>query len=124
MADRTLYVGDTYPPLRLSLVGGSTPLDLRPATSITIHFEGTDRTFSVAATPLYPFQVDETDSDLVTTSIGSTLTMNESAQWNLAYDFASADTASPDVFAIYVVVEWPDGQQTFKTSDTLTVLAP
>jgi hypothetical protein len=123
MANRTLYVGDTFPPLRFSLTAGSRTLDLTQATSIVVHAQGADRSFSGNGTPLSPFQTDP--SNVITTSSNG-LNMG-ATQYNLLYTFAPGDTATPEVFDnIFVIVQWAgnEGQQTFVTTDTLTVLTP
>lgn len=109
MANRIMYIGDTYPPLRFQLAQGQQVLDLRPATSIVLHAEGNTSSFGSAGTctALWPFQPDP----------------NGMSRYNLQYAFADGDTNTVDVYKLFVVVTWDDGTQTFSTTDTLSLVA-
>jgi hypothetical protein len=107
MANRKVYVGDSYPPLRLQLQQGQQILDLRPAESIVITFEGKSSTWTGSGSALWPFQADP----------------NGMNRWNMSYIFDPSDTATADTYSLFVTVTWPDGVQTFSTADELIVAA-
>lgn len=105
MANRSMFVGDNEPPVRLGLQDGSSLADLSAATSITVLFIGKRYEFSGTGTV-----VNIVDPDGKHT-------------WNLEYDFAAGDTADPDTYQIFVQVADTGGVKTFSTSDTLTITA-
>jgi hypothetical protein len=123
MANRVIYVNDTYPPLRFSLSAASVTLDMTQATSITLHATGAQSQFTGTCVPISPFQVesDQVNNLVVTTSTNASNT--GVVEYNVLYDLASTDASAADVFDLYLIVEWVNGQQTFGTNDTLTVLA-
>lgn len=108
MADRTCYVGDTYPPVYLQVSDETGVLNLTTGvTSIAVKFIGATHTFGTAGTTT---AVNIVDPDHIHT-------------WNVQYTFAAADTASADVYQIFVVVTYTGGIETYATTDTLTVKA-
>lgn len=108
MANRTMYIGDTYPPLRFQLSQGQQVLDLRPAVSISLTAEGQSpsNNFNGTCTPLWPFQANP----------------NGLALYNLEYPFVGGETANADTFSLFVTVTWSGGIQTFSTKDKLIVV--
>lgn len=107
MANRNMFTGDTYPPLRMQLQQGQQVLDLRPAESIVITFEGAKSTWTGNATALWPFAPDP----------------NGMVRYNMEYTFGSNDTAVADTYKLFVTVTWDNGIQTFSTTDQLIITA-
>lgn len=105
MANRTMWVGDNEPPVRLQLTDGTGLVDLTTATSINVMFIGKRFEFSGPGTPINIIDPDKKHT------------------WNLEYDFAAGDTADPDTYQIFVQVTDADGVKTFSTTDTLTITA-
>lgn len=98
MADRTMYVGDTFPEFKFQASDATGVLDLSTATSLAASFEGKSFTFSGAATAIQPA---EADADGI-------------HHWNAGYPFAAGDTADADTYDAYLTVTWTTGAiQTF-----------
>lgn len=114
MANRTVMVGVTTPPVDLQVTDetfngtAETVPDFSTAQSINVRFIGKTNEFGgdgVAKTP--PI------SD-----------PNGKNFWNVRYGFADTDTQNPDVYAIFVTVTDADGGvDTYPLPDTLTVKA-
>lgn len=105
MANRSMWVGDNEPPVRLELQDGTDLVDLTTATSIEVLFIGKRYEFSGAGTSINIVDPDKKHT------------------WNLEYDFAEGDTADPDTYQIFVQVTDTGGIKTFSTADTLTITA-
>jgi hypothetical protein len=106
MPDRTMYVGDSYPPMRFQLTSGQRLINLTSATSIAVTFKCPSATVTGPATPLWPAVID-TDG---------------MHRWNLEYSFGPTDTSTVGTYNIFVSVTWPQGLQTFATKDRLIVI--
>jgi hypothetical protein len=106
MADRTMYIGDTYPDALFQVSDETGVLDLSTASSIEVLFIGKAYEFSGAGYAIQPPE-DDPVSDL---------------ELNCGYTFADDDTSEADVYQPFVVVTWTSGKiETYPTTDILTV---
>ena len=111
MANRTMYVGDTYPDANFQVSDSTGVLDLSTAVSITVKFDGATHTFSGPGVPIWPPNDDPDGLH----------------SWNCVYVFAEGDTATVDNYVPWIIVEWeagtPNKVETFPTGDLLIVKA-
>jgi len=106
MASRSIYAGDTYPVIKLQLSDETGVLDLTPAQSTLVIFDGAEFVFSGYGAAINP---PEADPDGI-------------HHWNLQYVLTTGNTANPDVYKIFAKVTWSAlNIETFATGDTLTI---
>lgn len=107
MASRTIYAGDSFPPILLQVSDETGVLDMSGATSLSVKFDGKTHQFTQTGVAIQPPTVDP---DGIHT-------------WNLQCNITTANTSQPDAYNIFVVVTWSAGEiETFATGDVLTVL--
>lgn len=108
MANRTMWVGDTFPDALFQVEDETGVLDLSTASGIEVQWIGQVHTFSGAGAAIHPPTMDPDGIH----------------EWNCRYVFASGDSAQPDEYEPFVVVTWTTGKvETFSTGDILTVKA-